>query len=194
MRVERPVAVNLATQPEVPTAPAAPVLPEDAPVRQAIPVNPVASAPLPPEPAPTPTATPATSPSPPAVVAATSGSWPVYAPGQMPRGRLLNAKETSTMEGADVASERVYLQGSFVVTASGPNRAVLRNQGAIANALGFGSSGGDMRVIVEFPAGARPPAEGSTFSRDARRPFQITEIRRGNDGQVNVYVREVTKP
>jgi len=198
MRVERPVAVNLPTQPAIPIAPAAPVLPEDAPVRQAIPVNPVASTPPAPESSPTPAAAaapPEPSPSPAAIAAATSGSWPVYAPGQMPRGRLLGLKEMSNMEGADVAAERVYLQGSFVVTASGPNRAVLRNQGAIANALGFGGNGANLRVIVEYPAGARPPAEGSTFSRDARRPFQITEIRRGGtDGQMNVYVREITRP
>jgi hypothetical protein len=112
----------------------------------------------------------------------------------MPRGRLLNVKDVSTMAGSDVNSERIYLQGNFVVTAAGQNRAVLRTQGAITEAIGFGGKSGNVRVIVEFPAGARPPAEGATFSRDARRPFQITDVREGADGQVNVYVREVTRP
>ena len=93
-----------------------------------------------------------------------------------------------------MSSERVYLQGNFVVTASGPNRAVLRAQGAITDAIGFGGRSGNVRVIVEFPPAVRPPSEGVTFSRDARRPFQITDVREGADGQVNVYVREVTRP
>jgi len=192
MRVERPVAVNLATQPEVPTATAVAALPVDVPaVPTPAPTPLVADATETPpvEPIPSPSPTPA------AIVATTSGSWPVYAPGQMPRGRLLGLKETVELAGTDVSTERAYLQGRFVVTASGPNRAVLRNQGAITDSLGFGGSGSNVRIIVEFPVGARPPAEGVTFSRDARRPFQITEIRRGSaDGQVNVYVREVTKP
>ena len=192
MRVERPVAVNLATQPEVPTATAVAALPVDVPAVPTPAPSPLvadATETPPVEPTPSPSPTPA------AIVATTSGSWPVYAPGQMPRGRLLGIKETVEIAGTDVSTERAYLQGRFVVTASGPNRAVLRTQGAIADSLGFGSNASNVRIIVEFPAGARPPAEGATFSRDARRPFQITEIRRGStDGQVNVYVREVTKP
>jgi hypothetical protein len=46
-------------------------------------------------------------------------------------------------------------------------------------------------VIAEFPAGSPAPAARSTVSRDERRPFQITDVRRGADGQLNVYVREV---
>ncbi|MDX2081713.1 MAG: hypothetical protein SFU53_13095 [Terrimicrobiaceae bacterium] len=209
MRVERPVAVNLAVQPTPPVepeptiSPAAPVLPDDAPVRPAIPVNatppPMIAAAASPSPADVPpTASPSPAqpaPSPAAVVAASSGSWPVYAPGQMPRGRLFGVREVSDEAGVDVTAERTYLQGNFVVTASGPNRAVLRNQGSITQSLGIGGGATNIRIIVEYPAGVRPPAEGSTFSRDARRPFQITEIRRGGtDGQVNVYVREVTRP
>ena len=53
---------------------------------------------------------------------------------------------------------------------------------------------GATRVIVEFPAGMQPPAEGSSFERDDARPFMVTDIRRGADGQVNLYVREVTTP
>ncbi len=206
MRVERPVAVNLPVQPGVPAetvAPATPVLPDDAPVLPALPVNPTPPPPViaeasptpvdvPPAPSPTP-AEP--QPTPGTIVASSSGSWPVYAPGQMPRGRLYNVRDVVNMGGGEVATERSYLQGSFVVTASGPNRAVLRNQGAITESLGFGGNASNVRIIVEFPAGTRPPAEGATFSRDARRPFQITEVRRGGtDGQLNVYVREVTRP
>jgi hypothetical protein len=48
-------------------------------------------------------------------------------------------------------------------------------------------------VIVEFPAGAIPPNEGNLISRDNLRPFQITSVKRGDDGQINIYAREVTR-
>ncbi len=203
MRVERPVAVNTpaaAAEPAVPVQTPVPALAENPPVRPAIPVNatPLPSATPAPtavvEASPTPALPPAPTPTPGAIAASASGAWPTYEPGQMPRGRLMSVKDVNTMAGADVNSERVYLQGNFVVTAAGQNRAVLRTQGAITDAIGFGGKSGNVRVIVEFPAGVRPPAEGATFSRDARRPFQITDVREGADGQVNVYVREVTRP
>lgn len=205
MRVEKPLAANTPAQSAIPVQTPAPVVAEnEPPVRPAIPVNatPVPSPSAPPVVAASPTPLPASQPVPqpapsssPAVIAAsTSGAWPTYQPGQMPRGRLLNVKDVSTMAGVDVSSERIYLQGNFVVTAAGQNRAVLRTQGAITDAIGFGGKTGNVRVIVEFPAGVRPPGEGATFSRDARRPFQITDVRQGADGQVNVYVREVTRP
>jgi hypothetical protein len=112
----------------------------------------------------------------------------------MPRGRLANIPEMPALSGRDVKSERTYLQGSFVVTAVGQNRAVLRPQGAIGETLGVGERSTGTRVIVEFPAGARPPTEGATFTRDSRRPFLITGVRKGADGQVNVYAQEITRP
>ena len=198
MRVERPQPANGSAPPPIPSA--APVhtpLPPDAPVRMALPVN----APLP---NPLTTATvvdssppPLASPSPeasPTVNPALGSPWPTYAPGQMPRGRLLNLPDMPELAGRSPSKERIYLQGQFVVTASGQNRAVLRAQGAIAENLGIGGRTSNTRVIVEFPPNDRPPSEGSTFSRDSRRPFQITNVRKGADGQVNVYVREVTRP
>jgi hypothetical protein len=50
-----------------------------------------------------------------------------------------------------------------------------------------------MRIIADFPDGSLPPAEGSTFSRDATRGFEVISIERGTDGQINVRVREVTR-
>jgi hypothetical protein len=35
---------------------------------------------------------------------------------------------------------------------------------------------------------------GGNVNRDAQRPFQITSVEQGSDGQINVYVREVTRP
>lgn len=196
MRVERPVAVNLPTQPEIPAPSPTPALAAEVP--RAVPAStpPVAPAasPAPELASSSPAPAPEVTPTPPPIVASSSGAWPTYAPGQMPRGRLLNVKDVTTLAGSEQMTERVYLQGNFVVTAAGQNRAVLRTQGALVDAIGLGGRSSNVRIIVEFPSGARPPAEGATFSRDARRPFQITSVREGADGQLNVYVREVTRP
>jgi hypothetical protein len=77
------------------------------------------------------------------------------------------------------------------VTASEDNRAVLRPQTSALSSF-FRSSGNRTRVIVQYPSGFEPPSEGSTVARDDSRPFMITDVRRGDDGQINVYVREIT--
>jgi hypothetical protein len=101
----------------------------------------------------------------------------------MPRGKLVDM-DSARGATAPSAGERNYLRGDFKVTAAGPGRAVLR-----------GTSGGrNARVIVDFPDGAAVPAEGASFSRDGQRPFEITSVEEGPDGQVNIYVREVTRP
>lgn len=123
--------------------------------------------------------------------ASPSQVWPVYAPGQMPRGRLVEPSESQELANRGIGGERNYLKGRFSVTASGNGRAVLRPQGAIAGVPVGPSS--KVRVIVEFPAGATPPTEGSMLSRDTLRPFEITSVKRGDDGQINIYAREVTR-
>ena len=204
VRVERPKPVTEnATPPETAAASPTPVLsptprPADAPVLPAVPVKSPASTPVlaaaTPVAKPTPTPLqPFLSPTPGSIATTASGNWPTYAPGQMPRGRLANVPDMSELAGRGVAGERIYLQGSFVVTASGQNRAVLRSQAALPENLGIGGRRSNTRIIVEFPSGSRPPSEGSTLSRDSRRPFLVTEVRRTSDGQVNVYVREVTR-
>ena len=103
----------------------------------------------------------------------------------------MDSSEGQSLAARGVGGERNYLQGRFAVTASGNGRAVLRPQGAIAG-VSVGPSA-KVRVIVEFPAGVIPPNEGSTLSRDNLRPFQITSVKRGDDGQINIYAREVTR-
>jgi hypothetical protein len=149
-------------------------------------------------PTPTPKATPPPSPSPspttapsPAKQAGPEAVWPVYEPGKMPRGRLVEPSEAGDLASKGIAGERHYLRGRFTVTASGNGRAVLRSQGGIPGMnLGPGSK---VRVIVEYPAGSVPPTEGNTLNRDNVRPFQITSVKKGEDGQVNIYAREVTR-
>jgi len=184
VRVDRPEPVNPADRPEEPQATPTPVPSPTPALAQATPPQPT--------PSPSPTSTPGETPA--AAIASTAGgSWPVYDPGMMPRGRLLNIPDMPELASRGLQGERLYLQGNFVVTASGQNRAVLRSQAAIAETLGLKGRTTNVRIIAEFPSGAKPPSEGSSFSRDLRRPFQITDIRESGDGQVNVYVREVTR-
>lgn len=165
------------------------------PVRPAVPVggpNVAAAAPSP-TPAP-PAATPPpavplkpfnSNSKPPAVANAASGGWEVYPPGQMPRGKLVDVRESTTLADQPVSSDPLYLEGDFVVTAAGPNRAVLRTN---ANNLASNT-----RVIVEYPAGSSPPKEGNRVNRGGSRPFLITDVRKTADGTVNITVREITQ-
>jgi hypothetical protein len=199
-----PVATPLSA-PATPVAAALPALPAAATaVQQAIPQAIPVGTPLP---VPVPSAAPVVPPPaaalpPPAAatnalsvtnqpVAASQEAWPVYAAGQMPRGRLVDAADGQELAGKGVGGERHYLKGRFTVTASGNGRAVLRPQGSLAG-VPMGASS-RVRVIVEFPAGAIPPTEGNSVSRDNLRPFQITSVKRGDDGQINIYAREVTR-
>jgi hypothetical protein len=150
-------------------------------------------------------ATPAAPPqSPPPVIAAqpltdnslasTAGgaNWKTFPPGKMPVGRLIGPTDVRDLADRGVAGERVYLKGQFVVNFTEANRAVLRPKTKLTDAvLHPGSGAPSMRVIVEFPAGYAPPQQGSIVSRDEARPYEITEVRKQSDGQLNVFVREI---
>jgi hypothetical protein len=132
----------------------------------------------------------ASAPAPGTLPSAPGATWRTYQPGKAPSARAISPTEATTLAGRGDLGEKLYLQGDFRVTASGENRAVLRDKAA----------GGDpsnpspvdtVRIIVEYPAGAVPPGENATLSRDGARPFEIRDIRKGADGQVNIYVREI---
>jgi hypothetical protein len=105
-------------------------------------------------------------------------------PGKPTQGRSVTTEQASTLQGRN-DSAPIYLHGRFVVTAAGGNRAVLRTNSSSSNAQ-------KARVIVEYPAGGVPPQQGSSIAREDGRGFEIREVRRTPDGQVNIYVREVT--
>jgi len=193
IQVARP-AIPVATPAATPIAPGTPTpKPTPTPLAQATPATSV--------PAPQAAATPATPPGAPlpgqpggtnpALPTGATPAWPVYSPGQMPRGRLVDPTESEKLASRGIAGERHYMQGRFEVTAAGNGRAVLRPQGSIAG-VPLGSSS-KVRVIVEFPGGENTPSEGSVITRNNLRPFQITSVRRGDDGQINIYAREVTR-
>jgi hypothetical protein len=114
------------------------------------------------------------------------GSWQLFKPGLMPRGRLLDVSQTAELADKGIGTEPIYLKGEFTVTAARENRAVLRPKSE-SNA-----QGASIRIIVEFPKGGSVPKEGDPVDRLSDRPFQIEDVRKGADGQVNIYVREVT--
>ena len=202
MRVEKPIPI-FTPEPTPAATPAllASALPNPSPAEIPSPTPAPSATPSPsptpalsatPSPSPSPSATPTPSPTleaPKAIAAAGSKNWPLYEPGRMPRGRLVAPGELSDIAKKGTGGERIYLQGSFNVTAAGGDRAVMR-----APQRGFGSRTDNIRIIVQYPNGMTAPADGAAVSRDSRRPFQVMEVKESPGGQINVYVREVTKP
>lgn len=115
-----------------------------------------------------------------------TGSWKTYGAGGMPSGKSVTAEQATSLQGRNDGAP-LYLHGQFTVTAAGTNRAVLRQASA-------GEGKNQARVIVEYPAGAVPPKQGASVARSDGRGFEIREVRRTPDGQVNIYVREVSAP
>jgi hypothetical protein len=109
----------------------------------------------------------------------------------MPLGRLIAPSDIKDLADRGLAGERVYLKGQFVVNFSDANKAVLRPRTRLASAMLHLGGGSATRIIVEFPAGYNPPRQGSVVSRDEARPFEITEVRKQEDGQLNVFAREI---
>jgi hypothetical protein len=108
----------------------------------------------------------------------------------MPRGRFVDPSQLSKLEEQGLAGERLYLQGSFIVTASGKERSVLRYQSNNTSLTPTQLS--TMRIIVAYPTGVTPPAEGTSVERNQDRPLMITDVKKGNDRTLNIYVREIT--
>ncbi len=126
-----------------------------------------------------------------ALTSTTGATWKTFAPGEAPAGRVVDASGLREVANNGTRGERLYLKGQFVVNFADANRAVLRPTGA--QAADSGGLGRNVRVIVDYPAGAALPEPGSTLNRDITRPYEITEVRRQSDGQLNVFVREIIK-
>jgi hypothetical protein len=119
------------------------------------------------------------------------GTWKTFPAGKMPIGRLIGTGDLRDVAERGLAGERIYLRGQFVVNFSDANRAVLRPRTKLTDKVLHFGAGSNTRIIVEFPAGSSPPAQGSVVSRDEARPYEITEVRKGEDGQLNVFAREI---
>ena len=119
------------------------------------------------------------------------GSWKTFPPGRMPLGRLIGTGDLRDVAEHGLAGERVYLKGQFVVNFSDANKAVLRPRTKLTEKMLHFGGGSSTRIIVEFPAGYVPPRQGAEVNRDEQRPYEITEVRKQGDGQLNVFVREI---
>jgi hypothetical protein len=146
-------------------------------------------------PASSPTATP-TVPADGTALASTAGggNWKTYPPGRMPLGRLIATTELDQVADRGLSGERMYLKGQFVVNFADANKAVLRPRSRMPDSVMLLAGGNSTRIIVEYPAGYIPPKPGSIVSRDEVRPFEITDVRKQEDGQLNVFAREIMQP
>ena len=122
------------------------------------------------------------------------GSWKTFAAGKMPLGRLIGTSDLNDVADRGLAGERVYLKGQFVVNFADANKAVLRPRTTLTSKVLHLGGGSSTRIIVEFPRGYTPPPQGAVVSRDEMRPYEITEVRKQEDGQLNVFVREIMQP
>jgi hypothetical protein len=119
------------------------------------------------------------------------GTWKTFPSGKMPLGRLISTGDLKDLADRGIAGERIYLKGQFVVNFTDANRAVLRPRSKLTDTVLRFGAGSSTRIIVDFPAGYNPPAQGSVVSRDEARPYEITEVRKQEDGQLNVFAREI---
>ena len=122
------------------------------------------------------------------------GNWKTYSPGKMPVGRLISSADIKDIADRGLAGERIYLKGQFVVNFADANRAVLRPKNGLAQSVLRLGGSSSTRIIVEYPGGHPLPQQGSVVSRDDARPLEITEIRKQDDGQLNVFAREIMQP
>jgi hypothetical protein len=173
-----------ATRPPIVVAtPAAPVVAQASPPPTATPVPVLPAQPVPPDASGNALAS-----------TAGGGNWKTFPPSRMPLGRLIGTSDLNDLADRGTVGERVYLKGQFVVNFSDANRAVLRPRTKLTDTVLHFGAGSSTRIIVEFPAGYRPPPQGATVSRDEARPYEITEVRKREDGQLNVFVREIMQP
>ncbi|CAN5639471.1 hypothetical protein BH18VER1_BH18VER1_16340 [soil metagenome] len=119
------------------------------------------------------------------------GTWKTYPAGKMPVGRLIATSDLPDVADRGLGGQRVYLRGQFVVNFADANRAVLRPKSNMTESVLRLGAPSSTRIIVEFPSGSAPPAQGSVVTRDQARPYEVTEVRKQSDGQLNVFVREI---
>lgn len=123
--------------------------------------------------------------------------WPIYASGQMPRGRLLALPDAVRLRGYPLGGDPYYLVGDFVITAAGVNRCVMRlaeKGGQARFSAREAEAPRPVRFILDFPTGIHPPAAGRRLTRTQAEPLQLYRVENSPDGQLNVYLREVIAP
>jgi hypothetical protein len=122
------------------------------------------------------------------------GSWKTFPAGKMPLGRLIGTGDLRDVADHGLAGERIYLKGQFVVNFSDANKAVMRPRSKLTDKVLHLGGSSSTRIVVEFPNGYTPPPQGAVVNRDEQRPYEITEVRKQEDGELNVFVREIMQP
>ena len=117
------------------------------------------------------------------LVSRTDPSWKTFPPDKLPTGRSITIEQATTLRGL-TGEGPLYLTGKFTVTATDRNRVVLRSETSDPRTP-------SARVVVEYPAGASIPPQGAIVTRERNNGYEIQEIRRGNDGQCNIFAREI---
>jgi len=102
-----------------------------------------------------------------------------------PPWQSLGLDEVAALADRGEIGERLYLARRFPRHSLQLSRAVLRD----ANK----SDDQSPRVLVEYPSGAAAPQERERLSRDASHPYQVYNVRRGPDGVVTIWVKEITQ-
>ncbi len=115
--------------------------------------------------------------------------WPLYESGKIPRGRILEPEDFPALANEGLNGERLYIEGDFSVTASGDHRAVLRYQPSNTELPMAQRS--KIRIVVDYPPGILPPAEGISITQDRLHPLMLTDVKKEKDGTLNLYVREI---
>lgn len=110
--------------------------------------------------------------------------WKIFPVEEMPSGEPITETEAAKLANGGYAGRVLYLTGNFVVTAAATDRVVLRSE----------ANPGSIRIVAVYPPSITTPTEGARIVRDKTRGFPITDIRRGGDGQVTIYVRDITRP
>jgi hypothetical protein len=121
----------------------------------------------------------------PGLPGARGNQWRTFKPGTAPAGRALQPAEAGILADRGAVPAGSYLQGNFVVTAADQSRAVLRPR------LANGDSDPGVRIMIEYPNGAVPPREGAVLNRDLTAPYEIRDVRRGAQGEITIYAREI---
>ncbi len=112
--------------------------------------------------------------------------WDLYPAGKLPPGKVLNEAGAAKLQEGDYTGKTTYLTGTFVVTAKGQNREVLRYVATLTTPI---------RVIVEYPAGFPLPPKGTRFTLDHSNGLLLRSAKRSQDNSrtLNLYVRRITE-
>ncbi|MEQ1859301.1 MAG: hypothetical protein ABMA13_05150, partial [Chthoniobacteraceae bacterium] len=123
-----------------------------------------------PEPAPAPTPPPATPPPPPTSV------------------RTVQANDLGALADKGPVSEPLLLVGAFRVSIATPAGAGRSASATLRPA--DATWAGQVRVLVSLAPGTDAPPEGETVTITAASRYLIQDVRRGEDGQLNVTIRQ----